>query len=173
MIDAQQAAQAINHYFNREAAEMYCILGGSACLLFCALLLWLFFNDRFSSALAITLSVVALLYSAVAVSLLIRDGANRSYLIETVQSGEPQQQREALTAERERMQAVADNYQNLRYLFSGLALMGALLIAFTHHSISHAVAVGLLVFALSGTVIDRYSEARATLYLGALKTQTS
>ncbi|RLA41459.1 MAG: hypothetical protein DRR06_15900 [Gammaproteobacteria bacterium] len=69
------------------------------------------------------------------------------------------------------MQKVADNYQNLRYTFSALALAGALLIAFTHHHITHAIAIGLLIFALSGLVIDRYSEVRARLYLGNLQAQ--
>ena len=171
MINIEQAKLAIVGYFSREAAERYCILGGSALLALCSLLLWLKFSDQFSVALAVTLALIALLLAATGLSLLIRDSQNRQGLIETLTAGDLGVTEQALGIERVRMQKVADNYQNLRYTFAALALAGALLIAFTHHHITHAIAIGLLIFALSGLVIDRYSEVRARLYLGNLQVQ--
>lgn len=159
---------AIEAYFVSEAGEMYCILGGSLVLGLCSLTLWLKFSDQFSTALAITLMVVALLLAATATSLLIRDGKNALVLLDTLHNEDVIAQQSMLSVEQNRMQTVVDNYQNLRYLFAGLALLGALLIAFTHHHISHAIAIGLLIFALSGLMIDRYSETRARLYLSHL-----
>ena len=89
-------------------------------------------------------------------------------LQESLQSGNIGAQESVFTLERQRMQAVVDNYQNLRFGFAGLALIGALLIAFTHHNVSHAIAIGLLIMALAGVAIDKYSEVRATAYLHSL-----
>ncbi|RLA50979.1 MAG: hypothetical protein DRR42_11640 [Gammaproteobacteria bacterium] len=171
MINIEQAKVAIESYFSSEAAEMYCILSGSALLALCSLLLWFKFSDQFSVALAITLVLIALLLAATGISLLIRDRQNHQGLTETLNAGDLKATEQVLGIERVRMQKVADNYQNLRYTFSALALAGALLIAFTHHHITHAIAIGLLIFALSGLVIDRYSEVRARLYLGNLQAQ--
>ncbi len=159
---------AIETYFASEAGEMYCILGGSLVLGLCSLTLWLKFNDQFSSALAISLVLVALLLASTGASLLVRDGKNQRMLLGTLTNNDLATQQSVLVLERDRMQAVVDNYQNLRYLFAGFALLAALLIAFTHHHINHALAVGLLVFAMSGLVIDRFSENRARLYLNHL-----
>lgn len=170
-MNQEPAKAAINTYFSGEAAEMYCILGGGALLAICAALLWVIFNDRFSTALAITLLVVALLLAGTALSLLIRDGQNRQELVVALAGDNPTAIEKILAAEKARMQKVADNYQNLRYTFAAFALMGALLIAFTHHPTTHAIAVGLLIFAMAGAVIDRYSEVRALVYLQDLQRQ--
>lgn len=167
-VNVETTALAIETYFTSEAAEMYCILGGSLMLGLCSLTLWLKFSDQFSTALAITLAVVALLLATTGTSLLIRDSKNARTLLDTLHNKDMVAQQSVLSVEKNRMQAVVDNYQNLRYLFAGFALLGALLIAFTHHHMSHAIAVGLLIFALSGLVIDRYSEVRARTYLQEL-----
>lgn len=170
-MNQEPAKAAINAYFSREAAEMYCILGGGALLAVCAALLWVIFSDRFSTALAITLLVVALLLAGTGLSLLIRDGQNRQALVATLAGDNPIVIEHTLATEKARMQQVANNYQNLRYTFAVFALIGALLIAFTHHPTTHAIAVGLLIFATAGVVIDRYSEARALVYLQDLQRQ--
>ncbi|MBV1932161.1 MAG: hypothetical protein KUG71_10655 [Porticoccaceae bacterium] len=167
-VNIETTALAIETYFTSEAAEMYCILGGSLVLGLCSLTLWLKFSDQFSTALAITLAMVALLLATAGTSLLIRDGKNARTLLDTLHNEDLFAQQSVLGVEQNRMQAVVDNYQNLRYLFGGFALLGALLIAFTHHHISHAIAIGLLIFALAGLVIDRYSETRARFYLSHL-----
>ena len=167
-LNIQAASLAIETYFTSEAGEMYCILGGSLVLGLCSLTLWLKFSDQFSAALAVTLIVIALLLAATGASLLLRDGKNARMLQDTLATGDPAMQINVLNTERYRMQAVVDNYQNLRYFFAGFALLGALLIGFTDHHISHALAFGLLIFAVSGLVIDRYSETRARTYLNHL-----
>lgn len=168
----EQAKTAIATYFSSEAAEMYCILGGGALLAICAVLLWIMFNDRFSMALVITLMVVSLLLAGTGLSLLLRDSQNRQMLLEVLKTGHPLVIEQTLAIEKDRMQKVADNYQTLRYTFAAFALMGALLIAFTHHPTTHAIAVGLLIFAMAGVIIDRYSEARALCYLQQLQEKT-
>ena len=159
---------AINAYFSSEAAEMYCIVAGATVLGACSVILWLKFSDRFSFALCWSLAVIALLLAATGVSLLIRDGQNHQSLIKIIDSGEPELIESVVGAEQQRMKKVADNYQNLRYMFASFALIAALLVAFTHHHVSHAIAVALLVFAMAGLVIDRYSEVRARTYLSEL-----
>ena len=134
----------------------------------CSVVLWLKFNDQFSMALSISLAIVALLLAATGASLLVRDGKNAQMLQETLLSNDISAQQSILTVERQRMQVVVDNYPNLRLGFAGLALIGALLIAFTHHNVSHAIAVGLLIMALAGVAIDKYSEIRARTYLEIL-----
>ena len=164
-INTEAARLAVETYFTSEAAEMYCILGGSVVLGLCSVVLWLRFNDQFSIALGITLIILALLFAAAGASLLIRDSKNAQMLQETLRGEDIAAQQSVLTLERQRMQTVADNYQNLRMAFAALALIGALLIVFTHHNISHAIAVGLLIMALAGVVIDKYSEVRTLIYL--------
>jgi hypothetical protein len=167
-MDIEQAKITVDTYFASEAAEMYCILGGSGFIALCSLLLWFRFDDQFSSALAITLAVVALLLFATGASLLIRDGQNHTMLIDTLNGNDVRTTEQVIAGETGRMQKVADNYQNLRYTFAAFAFMGALLIIFSHHHLAQAIAVGLLVFAVSGTIIDRYSEVRALTYLSHL-----
>lgn len=170
-MDTTQAKLAIDSYFASEAAEMYCILGGGLALALCSALLWSRFNDQFSAALSVTLAVVALLLFATGGSLLIRDSQNHARLLDTLQGADTPAIGQAIAKERGRMQKVAGNYQNLRYAFAALAIAGALLVALTHHYLSHAIAVGLMLFAVAGTVIDRYSETRALVYLDQLDAQ--
>ena len=164
-MDIDQAKLAIESYFISEAAEMYCILGGGALLALCSSVLWFKFSDPFSMSLSIVMIVLALLLAATGISLLVRDRQNYQTLMELIVTGDAEATEQALDVERLRMQKVADNYQNLRNMFAALALTGGLLIAFTHHHISHAIAIGLLIFAMTGLVIDHYSEVRARTYL--------
>lgn len=168
-MNPQEIKLAIETYFAGEAAEAYIVIAGYLLVLVCAGLLWFRFSDRFSIALSITLAILTIGMSGGFIYLLIRDSANRQNLVQLVDSHQVKPEtRQALEKEKNRMQKVADGYLNLRRLFAAFALLGTLLILFTGNDISHAVAVGLLLFALSGVVIDHYSEERATIYLEKL-----
>lgn len=167
-MNLQDAKQAIEAYFTSEAAEMYCIIGGAVVLLLLAIALWVRLGDRFSIALALALLLVAGILATGGIGLLVRDTANRHSLIQVVEGHDQAATTEALGAERERMQDVVDNYPNLRYMFAACAVLAALLIAFTANGWAHALAVALLLFSLSGVVIDQYSERRAVIYLERL-----
>lgn len=81
---------------------MYCVLGGSQVPGLCSLILWFKFNDRFTTALAITLAMVAQLLAAVGTCLLIRDGNNVRTLVETLHNAD------LLDLEQNRVHALVD-----------------------------------------------------------------
>lgn len=66
------------------------------------MILWFKFNDRFTTALAITLAMVAQLLAAVGTCLLIRDGNNVRTLVETLHNAD------LLDLEQNRVHALVD-----------------------------------------------------------------
>jgi hypothetical protein len=167
----QEIKLAIETYFTGEAAEAYIVIGGYIFIVLCAGLLWFKFSDRFSITLSITTLVLALFMSSGFGYLLIRDSVNRQNLVQLVESQDTEEVSQTLQKEKDRMQTVADGYLNLRRMFAVSALVGAILIIFTHNSVSHAIAVGMMFFAMSGAIIDHYSEERASIYLEKLNSQ--
>ncbi len=167
-VNIETTALAIESFFSSEASEVYCIVGSSLVLGLSSAALWFKFSDQFFTALAVVPAVVALISATSSTSLLIRDSKNARALLHTVHNKGKGTVRNILRVEQNRMEAVANNYQNLCYLFVGFALLGVLLIAFSHHHISHAIAAGLLLFAMVGLMIDRYLKTRARFYLSHL-----
>lgn len=159
---------AVETYFSSEAGEMYCILGVALLLLVLAAVFWLKFADRFSHGLAVALLCVGGVLAATGVGLLLRDTANKDVLLEAVYDAKPAERKAIFATEQARMQAVVNNYPNLRYIAVALMLMGSLLILFLSADVARAAAVGMVLMGLCVIVIDQYSEPRATTYLNSL-----
>lgn len=156
---------AIDVYFRGERAEMIAFLAFGIVLVVATVLLWAS-HDRFARALAVSLGLVAIVAFSVAVPLLLRDGPHAERLRERLERGEEAGVR---TDEGARMAVVNHNYAYYRYLYAVCLAVAALLMLFWRTPITSGVAVGLMIFAATGLVVDHYSESRAAIYAEALQ----
>ncbi len=151
---------AIDLYFRGERAEMIAFLVFAGVLVVAAVLLWMA-HDRFARALSVVLALCALIACSTAIPLLLRDGPHAQRLRERIDRGEEA----VVRAEEEaRMTVVNRNYPYYRYMYAALVVAAIALIAFMRNATTSGIAVGLLVFAATGLVVDHYSEERAAIY---------
>lgn len=160
-----QLRTAIDVYFRGERAEMIAFLAFAGMLVVAAVLLWAS-ADRFARALSVMLGLVAVVAFSVAVPLLLRDGPHAERLRERLAKGDEIGVR---TDEGARMDVVNRNYAYYRYLYAASLVAAAALMLFWRTPVTSGVAVGLMVFAATGLVVDHYSESRAALYAQELQ----
>ena len=157
-------------YFAGERQEMLLIVGGSLLFSVLALCLWSVTRTGFSSAFAITVLATAILFSATAFSLSVRDRSLSTSLVQAV--GTPQQTAN-LAAERERIAVVVSKYPYYHYASGVIALIAVLGFVFSSRGWVHGLAAGLLLLVVAQVLIDHYSEQRATCYLKRLGFHTA
>lgn len=160
-----QLRTAIDVYFRGERAEMIAFLAFGCVLVLAAVLLWIS-ADRFARALSVTLGLIAVVAFSVAVPLLLRDGPHAERLRERLAQGEEAGVR---ADEGARMAVVNRNYAYYRYLYAACLLAAAALMLFWRNPVTAGIAVGLMVFAATGLVVDHYSESRAAIYARELQ----
>jgi hypothetical protein len=162
MTDALRSA--IDLYFRGERAEMIAFLAFSGMLVVAAVLLW-FTTDRFARSLSVAIGLVAVVALSVAVPLLLRDGPHAERLRERLAQGDATGVR---ADEAARMAVVNRNYAYYRYLYAACLVAAAALMLFWRNPTTSGIAVGLMVFAATGLVVDHYSEERAAVYTRVL-----
>lgn len=153
---------AVRDYFSGEQREMFLIFAGSVVLTTLAVWLWMVTRSGFSVAFMVTVLSAAVLLSATAASLLVRDKAHSSSLSQGIVSP---QKAEVVSNERERIEAVISKYRYYRYgaaVFAALSVVGLLL---TSRGWVHGLAAGLLLLVVAQVFIDHFSEQRARRYL--------
>ncbi|BDC86833.1 hypothetical protein JZM63_05445 [Aeromonas caviae] len=161
----EQVQTTVLHYFAGERQEMLLIVGGS--LLFSALSLWLWWATRtnFAATFALTVIATAILFSATALSLSVRDrglSASLVYALDTPQQGT------MLAVERERIAVVVSKYPYYRHASGVITLIALLGLALSSRDWVHGLAAGLLLLVVAQVLIDHYSERRATHHLNRL-----
>jgi hypothetical protein len=156
---------AIDVYFRGERAEMIAFLAFGCVLVLAGLVLWIS-AERFARALSVTLGLVAIVAFSVAVPLLLRDGPHAERLRERLAEGDEAGVR---ADEGARMAVVNRNYAYYRYLYAACLVAAAVLMLFWRTPVTSGIAVGLMVFAATGLVVDHYSESRAVIYATALR----
>lgn len=157
--------QAVDLYFRGERAEMIAFLAFGGMLVLAVGLLWAT-QDRFARSLAVPLGLVAIVAFSVAVPLLLRDGPHAERLRARIAQGDDARVR---ADEGARMAVVNRNYAYYRYLYAAAMLVAIGLMLFWRNATTSGIAVGLLVFAATGLVVDHYSEERAAVYTAALQ----
>lgn len=169
-VDASIALQsAVGEYFSGERSEMLLILTGSVLFIGLAVWLWMASRAGFALGFVVTVLAAAVLLSATATSLLIRDKGLATALLQGI--GSPQQAAVVAT-ERERIQGVVSKYRYYRggaAVFAALSLLG---LGLSHRGWVHGVAAGLLLLVVAQVLIDHFSEQRARLYLTRLSETT-
>lgn len=161
--------QAVSEYFGGEFNEMLFILVGSALLVGLAAWLWIATRSGFAKAFGTTVLVAAALFSATAVSLMVRDKDLSNSLVQVASSPNRGQ---VVAKELERIDTVVSKYPYYRYgaaVFAALSVMGLLL---TRRGWVHGIAAGLLLVVAAQVVIDHFSEQRARQYLSRLSAAT-
>lgn len=166
----EQIQATVLHYFAGERQEMLLIVGGS--LLFSALSLWLWLATRNDFAATFTLTVIttAILFSAKALSLFVRDRGLSASLVYTLDTP---QQRTMLAIERERIAVVVSKYPYYRHASGVITLIAMLGLTLFLRGWIHGLAAGLLLLVIAQVLIDYYSEQRATYYLNKLELYTT
>ena len=157
--------QAVDLYFRGERAEMIAFLAFGGMLVLAAVLLWAT-HDRFARSLSVPLGLVAIVAFSVAVPLLLRDGSHAERLRARIAQWDDAGVR---ADEGARMAVVNRNYTYYRYLYAAAMLVAIGLMLFWRNATTSGIAVGLLVFAATGLVVDHYSEERAAVYTAALQ----
>lgn len=173
MIPTEMSTQiqaTVLEYFAGERQEMLLILGGSLLVTILALWLWITTRTGFAAAFAITVIASSVLFSATAVSLLVRDKSLSNAL---VKAAGQEIQATTLAAERERINVVLSKYPYYRYAAAGIALVALLGLMLSSHGWIHGVAAGLFILVLAQVLIDHYSERRAASYLKGLTPASS
>jgi len=157
---------AIVAYYNGERSEMWAIIVGFA--LVAVLCGWLFLTKRdgFSLAFLSVVLVFGLVFSGIAVSLLVRDTSVRDGLVTAAAMIKASP---ALRDENQRIERVISNYRYYRYAAAAFVLTALLAIAFGSQAWLHGLAVGLLAVATAQMVIDHYSEERALVYYDVIR----
>lgn len=167
MIPAEMSAQiqaTVLDYFAGERQEMSLILGGSLLLSALALWLWTATCTGFAAVLAITVIVTAILFSATALSLFVRDRGLSASLLQTAGL----HQADRLVAERGRIVVVVSKYPYYRYTSGVIAFIALLGLTLSSRGWVHGLAAGLLLLVVAQVLIDHYSEQRAATYLKRL-----
>jgi hypothetical protein len=163
MTDALRSA--IDLYFRGERTEMIAFLVFAGVLVLSALLLWTT-HDRFARSLAVVLALCAVIACGTAIPLLLRDGPHAEKLRERITQGDAVGVR---ADEGVRMAVVNRNYAYYRYLYAACLVVAIGLMLFWRSATTSGIAVGLLVFAATGLVVDHYSESRASIYAQQLQ----
>ncbi len=156
---------AVQTYFAGERGEMFVILTGSMFTLLVAILLLAGSKGWFSKGLGWTLVVGALLLSAAAVSLLLRDASLSRRILSEAESAAAH---EVVEREVRRVEAIISNYSSYRWGASLLAVVALFCTVFVPHAGVFGICAGVLVLVAAQLMIDNYSEARALEYLDRL-----
>ena len=172
-MNVSAAKDAINTYFPSEASEMYILIASSVALIILGIIFLTVLHGRFSQIFGVGLLVLALIYGSTGISLLSRDGANQARLNAALDAPITAETKTLLAAEETRIKTVVENYRNLQYMFAGFAAVSIALILFWPTQIGMALAAVGMTFAVSGVLVDHYSEKRATLYHTDLKAALS
>jgi len=151
---------AIDVYFRGERTEMIFFLVFAGILVVTAIVLWMT-HDRFARSLSVVLALCALIACSTALPLMFRDGPHAERLRERIAQGDEAGVR---ADEGARMAIVNRNYAYYRYLYAAAVLIAIGLALFMRNATTSGIAVGLLVFAATGLVVDHYSEERAGIY---------
>lgn len=157
--------QAVSEYFGGEFNEMRFILSGSVLLVGLAAWLWFATRSGFAMAFGTTVLVAAGLFSATAVSLMVRDKDLSSSLHQVASTSHGS---EAVTQEFQRIETVVSKYRYYRYGAAGLAALSVIGLLLTHRGWANGIAAGLLLVVAAQVVIDHFSEQRARQYLSRL-----
>lgn len=157
--------QAVSEYFGGEFNEMLFILAGSALLVGLAAWLWFATRSGFAMAFGTTVMVAAVLFSATAVSLMVRDKELSSSLLQVASSPN---RGEAVTQELKRIDTVVSKYRYYRYVAAVLAALSVMGLLLIHRGWVHGIAAGLLLVVVAQVFIDHFSEQRARQYRSRL-----
>src|SRR5262249_50690201 len=114
--------------------------------------------------LGITLIVTSVIFVVVGATVFLRTDRQVQQL-DTMLSSSPQA---LLAAEQPRMEQVVRSFAYYRVVYSAAAVLAAILPWFVARPALQGRAVGLLVLAAFGLVIDHYAEHRALPYVRAL-----
>ncbi len=154
---------AIEQYFLGERHEMQAILSG-VFVLFVAGFLLRRSGESFARGLSLPLLLTAVIFACVAIPLLIRDNQHKAKLVSQISTQFEQVRNE----EMQRITNVIKWYPYYRYVYLISIVSALFLFLFKHRAFWQGTAVGLLVFASIGFVIDHYSENRARNYQSLL-----
>lgn len=156
---------AVLEYFAGERVEMLLILSGSAVVAALAVWLWMANRTGFAMAFGVTILASAVLLSATAGSLLIRDKGVSSAVTQGLGTDE---HAFTLGAERERVSVVVSKYKYYRYGAGVLAALAVAGLMLSSRGWLHGMAAGLLILVVVQVLIDHFSEQRASIYLQRL-----
>ncbi len=156
---------AVVEYFAGERWEMLLILGGSAVLAMLVAWMWIATRSEFALAFAATTLISALMMSAVAGSLLVRDKELSSLILHGIESPN---RASVVNIERARIGVVASKYRYYRYGAAFIAALCVVGLMLSDRVWVHGIAAGLLILVVAQVLIDHYSERRAGIYLNSL-----
>ena len=157
-----ELAPSVLDYFRGERHETLLILGTSAIMAIAVVAFFQFSRDGFAKGLMITVLACAVLLSATAISLLIRD----TKLSQSIASGLSTRSASTIVQqEQSRVFAVIDKYPRYRWAAGVFGLAALSILALSRQPWSHGVAAGLLLLVVAQVIIDHYSERRARAYL--------
>jgi hypothetical protein len=161
MPNLMDARAAVTEYFQGERTEMMALVVFSAASVGVSIALFAVTRDRFAKGLASVLLAMAVVFMSVAVPLLSRDTLHRQEMVQrmTALDAEP-----TVARENARMSDVIGRYAYYRYCYAAMLVAAAIIAVGTRSSLANGIAVGLLVFAATGLVVDHYSEERARVY---------
>ena len=157
-------SQSIDRYFNGEHSEMIIILSVATIFIIAAALLFKT-GEPFARGVSYPILLTALLFTSVALPLLVRDASKRTDLKAQLERS-PDSVKEIET---DRIQKVIKAYPYYRYAYLAAILAALTLFVFFKPAFYQGLAAGLLIFATKGYAIDHYSETRARLYLSSLQ----
>jgi len=155
----------IRAYFGGEKSEaVLIVLAGVACLI-AAIWLWAWVREPFARGLAAALLLAAALGLSVGGSVYSRTDRQVERLLEL------QQQASAQFAAQEgpRIRQVVKSFGLYRLCYALAVLLALGFVFLIGKPFCHGLAVGLLVLAALGLIIDHYAEARAVDYVRALE----
>ena len=150
----------VQQYFAGEREEMLLLLGFAVLLAIAGMVL-LSRGQQFGRSLGVVLLVASALGATNAVPILLRDQPHRDALLTAVAGDERE---EAVALEIERMTGVLNRYPMYRYAYVALLLAAVGTAVMARSQRGYAVAVGLVIIAGTGLVVDQYSERRAVEY---------
>lgn len=161
MPNLMDARAAVTEYFQGERSEMMALVVFSAASVGVSIALFAMTKDRFAKGLASVLLAMAVVFLSVAVPLLSRDARQRQEVVHHMTAGdaEPMVARESA-----RMSDVIGRYAYYRYGYAAMLVAAAIIALGMRSSLVNGIAVGLVVFAATGLVVDHYSEERARVY---------
>lgn len=169
--DASASMQlAVSEYFGGEFNEMLFILAGSALLVGLATWLWFATRSGFAKAFGTTVLLAAALFSATAVSLMVRDKGLSNSLVQVANSPHRGQ---VVEQELKRIDTVVSKYRYYRYGAAVLAALSVIGMLLTHRGWVHGIAAGLLLVVVAQVFIDHFSEQRARHYFSRLSAATN
>jgi hypothetical protein len=154
------AEELLREYFAGEKAEAFWILATGIVALGGAVALWAWAREPFARGLAAALLVVAALGLGVGGTVYFRSDAQAARLVE-LRDSDPAR---FAVEEGARIRQVVRSFAFYRYGYAVAVLVALVMVFALGRPWQHGFAVGLLLLAALGLVVDFYAEHRAVRY---------